>query len=164
MANIRNNLKILNLEQSKKWELEIHITYKKVLNINAKKGVWIETKNKLVGDEIELSCTTDGVIIANVECETVKASVFTSGTIRLSGVASIAEYKITTGGFITGLQVDAETVMAKVTTGGEISCFATKKMDLKVSVGGKIKYRFQGDKSNFTEKISIGGNIIKMKD
>ena len=147
----------------KKRELTIHVYYKKMLNIEARKGAWVETKNQLVGDEIELSCVTDGVIIANVECETVKASVFTSGTIRLSGTASIAEYKVTTGGFITGLQVDAKTVSAKVATGGEISCFATEKMDLKVSAGGRIKYKYEGEESNFTEKVSMGGNIEKIK-
>lgn len=148
----------------KKWDLQIHVSYKKILNINAKKGAWIETKNDLVGDEVELSCTTDGVIKAHLACEIVKASVLTSGTIRLSGKADVAEYKVTTGGFITGLNVDAKTVSAKVTTGGEISCSSTDKMDLKVSVGGTIKYKYSGEDSNFTEKVSMGGTIKKLKD
>lgn len=148
----------------KKWDMEIHITYTKLLNIDASKGGWVEVTAGLQGEEIELSATTDAVIVAQLACETVKASVLVSGTIRLTGTADIAEYKVTTGGFITGLNVKAKTVSAKITTGGEISCYASEKMDLKVSMGGTIKYLFDGEASNFTEKVAVGGNIEKYKE
>ena len=145
----------------KKMSLKIYITFVKVLNLNAKNGGWIETKDALEGDEIEISCTTDGVVHAKLACSNVKASVVTGGTIRLNGTADIAEYKVSTGGFVSGKDVIARQVTSKVSTGGDISCHGTEKMDLKVSAGGTIKYIFDGEIANFTEKVTIAGEIKK---
>ncbi|MEX1002152.1 MAG: head GIN domain-containing protein [Crocinitomicaceae bacterium] len=148
----------------KKWDLEIYVYYKKIVTIQATKGGWVEAQDELEGDKIELSCRGDGVIKAKLACETVDCSIFTSGTMRLSGEVSIAEYKVSTGGFISGVAVEAERVVAKISTGGDISCHATQKMDLKVNMGGTIKYKFDGKKGDFKEKVSLGGEIKEIKD
>lgn len=148
----------------KKWDLTITVTYTKLLNVHAKKGAWIEGLSPLSGDELELSCTGDGVIKAELDCETVNCSIFTSGTMRLTGKAKIADYKVSTGGFISGIGVTVETVVAKVSTGGEISCYATKKIDMKVNTGGTIKYKYDGDAGNLSEKVVITGDIKKIQD
>lgn len=142
----------------KKFSLKIYLTYTSIVEINCKNGGWLETKNALEGDKVTLSCTTDGVIHAQLSCKNVEASILTGGTIRLSGNTDIADYKVNAGGFISGKEVTAKTVVAKVSSGGDISCHGTEKMELKASIG-TIKYVFDGDKKNFTEKATLGATI-----
>mgnify|MGYP002620810744 CR=1 FL=1 len=148
----------------RKLALKIHLTYTSVTEIDCRNGGWLETKNPLEGEQIELHCTTDGVIHAQLACKNVEASILTGGTIRLSGEVEIADYKVNAGGFISGKEVVAKVVNAKVATGGDISCHGTEKMELKVSTGGNIKYIFDGELSNFKEKVTLGGNITKFGD
>lgn len=147
----------------KKWNLTIYVHHKNATTLHAKKGAWIEIDGVLQGDALEFNCTTDGVIKANVDSETLKCGIFTSGTMRLTGKSDIAEYKVSTGGFISAVAVVAKTVVAKVSTGGDISCYGTDNMNLKVNTGGNIKYKYDGDKSNYTEKIVIAGDIKKFQ-
>jgi hypothetical protein len=144
----------------RKLSLKIYLTYTSMVEVNCNKGGWLETKNPLEGEKVTLNVSTDGVIHAQLSCKNVEASVLTGGTIRLSGSADIAQYKVSAGGFISGKEVKAKTVAAKISSGGDISCYASEKMDLKTSIG-TIKYIFEGDKSNFTEKATLGGEIKK---
>lgn len=145
----------------KKMDLKIYITYTKLFELVARSGGWIQADSPLDGDQIELSCGTDGVIKAILACDNVKASISVGGTIRLSGTASYADYKVSTGGFISAVDVVAKSVIGKVSTGGDISCHGVEKMDLKVNTGGTIKYKYDGEDSNYTEKIVISGTIKK---
>ena len=145
----------------KKYDLEIKIYYTDMLSITATNEAWIEAENDLEGEKVELTCRTGGIVKAKLACKTVDCSIFTSGTMRLSGETEVGEYKVSTGGFISAIDLKAKTVDAKISTGGEISCHGTEKMDLKVTMGGTIKYRFDGDKSNLNAKTSIGGDITK---
>ena len=123
----------------------------------------MKCENPLEGDEIELKCSQDAIISAELACETVRASIVTDGDIKLRGTAKIADFKVNVGGFISAVNLEAGDVTAKVATGGEISCWGTEKMDLKVNTGGTIKYRFDGDDSKVSQKTVIAGNIEKIK-
>lgn len=147
----------------KKLELEIYVTYDRISHIESKGGAWIKCENPLDGDEIELKCTQDGIISAELACGTVRASIVTDGDIKLRGTASIADFKVNVGGFISAVGLQVKDVTAKVATGGEISCWGTDKMDLKVNTGGTIKYKFDGEESKLTQKTVIAGNIEKIK-
>ncbi|MBD3637044.1 MAG: DUF2807 domain-containing protein [Crocinitomicaceae bacterium] len=148
----------------KKLELEIYVTYNEISTIEAKGGAWINVEDVLTGNEVELKCASNGIISIELDCKTVKASVApgSNGEIKLKGKAENADLKVMTGGFISAIHLEAKEVVAKVSTGGDISCWATEKMDLKVSISGTIKYTFDGDKSNFNEKTT-GGEIKKYK-
>lgn len=146
----------------RKLGLKIYITYTSIVEITCRNGGWLEAKNPLEGEKITLSCATDAVIHTQLSCKSVEASVLSGGTIRLSGAVDIADYKVSAGGFVSGKEVVAKTVIAKISSGGDISCHATEKMDLKTSIG-TIKYTFDGDKKNFTEKATLKG-VIKPFD
>ncbi|MCB9223513.1 MAG: head GIN domain-containing protein [Crocinitomicaceae bacterium] len=149
----------------KKLELKIYITYEKVLNIDASGGAWIKCESPLEGDEIDLSVRTDGIISAELSCDKVNASIITGKDIRLRGKVGIANLKVSTGGFISAVDLHADEVIAKVSTGGDISCWGSKKMDLKVNTGGTIKYKYDGENesSNVQQKTVIAGNIEKLE-
>ncbi|UKN02943.1 DUF2807 domain-containing protein [Paracrocinitomix mangrovi] len=148
----------------KKLELEIYVTYNELSTIDAKGGSWIQVENVLTGNEIELNCSTDGIISAELDCKTVNASIAATGNgnIKLRGKADYVNLKVATGGFITAKALEAKEVVAKISSGGEISCWAKEKMDLKVTIAGVIKYIYDGDEANFKEKTT-GGEIKKFK-
>lgn len=147
----------------KKMDLKIYITYTKLFELTARSGGWIQADSPLDGDQIQLTCGSDGVIKAKLACENVEASISVGGTIRLTGEANYADYKVSTGGFISAIGVKTKSTMAKISTGGDISCYATEKMNLKVNAGGTIKYKYEGEESNYNEKVVISGNIQKFQ-
>jgi len=142
----------------RKLSLKVYVTYTSLVELTTRNAGWIECKGALEGEKVTISCATDGVIHAKLACKSVEASVLTGGTIRLSGTVDIADYKINAGGFISGKDVKAKEVIAKINSGGDISCHGTEKMELKTTIG-TIKYIFDGDKANFKEKATLGGEI-----
>lgn len=142
----------------RKLSLKIYVTYTSLVEITTRNAGWIECKSVLEGEKVTISCATDGVIHAKLACKSVEAAVLTGGTVRLSGEVDIADYKVNAGGFISGKDVKAKEVVAKINSGGDISCHGTEKMELKTTIG-TIKYIFGGDKANFKEKATLGGEI-----
>jgi hypothetical protein len=146
----------------KERELEVIVYYKKVNELNSKRGIWMIVKEPLVGDEIRLNCGNGGKIKTEVKCETVKLSISGGGSIKLTGTADIAEYSVQVGGVIAAINLDVASVYAEVSTGGEIICYAKEKLDIKISTGGNVSYK--GSPESYSEKIVLGGTIEKLKD
>lgn len=147
----------------KKLELKVYVTYKKISHIESKGASWIKCESKLTGEEIEIKCTQDGYVSAELDCNILRASIITDGDIKLRGKVNIADFKVNAGGFISAVDLKSKDVTAKVSTGGEISVWGTEKMDLKVNTGGTIKYKFDGDESKIAQKTVIAGNIEKIE-
>lgn len=142
----------------RKLSLKVYVTYTSLVELTTRNAGWIECKETLDGEKVTISCATDGVIHAKLACKSIEAAVLTGGTIRLSGAADIADYKVNAGGFISGKDVVAKEVVARINSGGDISCHGTEKMELRTTIG-TIKYIFDGDKANFKEKATLGGEI-----
>ena len=148
----------------KERKLEITVYYKKVTAINSKKGCVLVVQEVMEEDVIHFKSGNGGKIRAKVKCETVIASIGSGGSINISGEANIAEYKVATGGTIDAVNNNVKTVTAKISAGGDIRCAATEKMTNTVSTGGNIHYRFSGADSDYSEKVTLGGEIKKIKD
>jgi hypothetical protein len=142
-------------------ELEVMVYYTSVTEVHSKRGIRLTVKETLVGDQITLNSYSGGKIKATVKCETLKCAISKGGSIKVDGVAAIAEYKISAGGAIAAIHMDVPKILAKVSMGGEVICSANGKLDIEISSGGNVSY--QGEPTEYSEKITLSGKVEKLK-
>lgn len=141
--------------------MDVTIYYKKVLQIDARRGARVTVNNLLKGDVIIFNCSTGGQVKAQIEAGTAKLKISNDGLINVTGTATVAEMEVSTGGTLVATQLTTETSSAKVTAGGSIKVFATIKVTLSVTSGGTITY--YGNPTTVEESIKLGGTIEKGK-
>lgn len=143
----------------KQRSMEVTIYYKKVNQIDSKRGAIVTLNNVLKGDVIIFNCSTGGQVKGEIEATTAKLKISNDGLINLTGKATIAEMEVSTGGTMACGQLFTETSSAKVTAGGSITVNASKKLVASVTSGGTISYK--GNPEIVEESIKLGGTISK---
>jgi len=146
----------------KERQMTVTIYYKKVHQIDARRGARVTLSNTLKGDVITFNCSTGGQVKATIEAGTAKLKISNDGLINVTGTATLAEMEVSTGGTLVASQLVAESASAKVTAGGSIKVHATKKLTCSVTSGGSISYK--GNPESFEESIKLGGTITKLKE
>lgn len=146
----------------KERKMEVTIYYKKVYQIDAKRGARVTVNNPLKGDVISFSCATGGQVKATIEATTAKMKISNDGLINVTGTATMAELEVSTGGTLHASQLVTESASAKVTAGGSITVYATKKLSVSVTSGGSISYK--GNPETYEESVKIAGTITKLSE
>ncbi len=141
--------------------MDVTIYYKKVNQIDARRGARVTVNNLLKSDVITFNCSTGGQVKAQIEAGTAKLKIANDGLINVTGTATIAEMEVSTGGTLVATQLATETASAKVSAGGSIKVNATKKVTATVFSGGSITY--YGNPATVEESVKVGGTIEKGK-
>lgn len=144
----------------KERKMEVTIYYKKVYQIDAKRGARVTVNNTLKGDVITFNCSMGGQVKATIEATSAKLKISNDGLINVSGTSTMAELEVSTGGTLHAGQLVTESASAKVTAGGSITVNASKKLSASVTSGGSISYK--GNPETFEESIKLGGTITKL--
>lgn len=146
----------------KERDMDVTIYYKKVSHIEARRGARITLSNTIKGDVVIFNCSMGGHVKGSVEAGTVKLKISNDGLINLTGTATLAEMEVSTGGTMAVGQLITESASAKVTAGGSITVYATKKLKATVVSGGTISYK--GNPESIEQSTKIAGEIIKLKE
>lgn len=141
----------------KQRDIEMTIYYKKVNQIDAKRGARVTVSNPLKGDVITFTCSMGGQVRAEIEAGTAKLKISNDGLIDVKGTATMAEMEVSTGGTLNAGSLVTESASAKVTAGGSIKVNASKKLSVSVTSGGNITYK--GNPETYEETIKLGGTI-----
>jgi hypothetical protein len=142
--------------------MDVTIYYKKVNQIDARRGARVTVNNLMKGDVITFNCSTGGQVKAELEAGTAKLKISNDGLINVTGKATIAEMEVSTGGTLVATQLITESASAKVSAGGSIKVYASKKVTVTVFFsGGSITY--YGNPATVEESIKVGGTIEKGK-
>lgn len=141
--------------------MDVTIYYKKVNQIDARRGARVTVNNLMKSDVITFNCSTGGQVKAEIEAGTAKLKISNDGLINVTGTATIAEMEVSTGGTLVATQLITESASAKVSAGGSIKVHATKKVTVTVFSGGSITY--YGNPATVEESIKVGGTIEKGK-
>lgn len=142
--------------------MEVTIYYIKVNQIDANRGARVTVNNVIKSDVVTFNCNSGGQVKAQIEAGTAKLKISKDGLINVTGTATIAELEVNTAGTLAASQLITESASAKVTMGGSISVYATKKLSASVTSGGSISYK--GNPETFEESVKIAGTITKLKD
>lgn len=142
--------------------IEVYITYTNLNWLTAKNGCIAEVMNPMEQSAMNFNVESGGKIKANLACKQLKAEITTGGSIHLEGVVDDATYKVSAGGTIGVVSLDARKVYAQITAGGEIILRVKEDLSIKITSGGNVSYI--GTPEAYEQSITLGGKISKLKD
>lgn len=142
--------------------IEVYITYTTLNWLTAKNGCIAEVMNTMEQSAMNFNVESGGKIKAKVACKQLKAEINTGGSIHLEGLVDDATYKVSAGGTIGVVSLDARKVYAQITAGGEIILRVKEDLSIKITSGGNVSYI--GTPEAYEQSITLGGKISKLKD
>jgi len=156
---------------------KLKIRWKKGVNINTHKGIFIEVPFKKIdgvslkgsGDitsedtikssEFNVSLAGSGDITLSINAENTTSKVMGSGNITIEGESDYLEVLVTGSGGFHGFGFDTNDVDAKVTGSGDIEIFVDEKLTGTIIGSGDIDYK--GNPEIEKTKIVGSGDISK---
>ncbi len=142
-------------------QVDVYLNLESLSDVKAfgNANITLKSKESLEISKIELNAQAGGHLFFYLDCGSVEATVSQGGRIALEGFANNLEANVNTGGTIAAMNLEAQNVVAKIKAGGEIFVLPVKKLDAKVTAGGRITYR--GNPEELKTK-TLGGTIEKM--
>ncbi|HTN06697.1 head GIN domain-containing protein [Agriterribacter sp.] len=117
----------------------------------------ITGETKFTGnDKIELGITGSGNMKLEVDAPAIEAKITGSGDIYLSGITKDIKCSTTGSGKIDATELKAENAVVKTFGSGNISVFASVKLNATVNGSGDITYKGGG---SVTSKIHGSGSV-----
>lgn len=175
-VNIKKGVKILSGER----RLKVIASSPSLNQVEIKGSADVYLKGTIKGADLNLNITGSGDIEAenlqytnlssfvkgsgdidlkNVKATTVRTIVSGSGDVDIKGSTQWATLTVNGSGDISAEKLTATEVVATVAGSGDITCYASKKLDAKVSGSGDIEYKGspsvvnkQGKKSSISGK------------
>lgn len=108
------------------------------------------------GEEVKVQVTGSGDIELELDAPAVKAGVTGSGDIKLSGHTRDIDCSTTGSGTIKATDLKAENAKARTSGSGNISVYASQKVDAGVTGSGDIRYKGGATASS---KITGSGSV-----
>lgn len=157
-VNIKKGVKILSGER----RLKVIASSPSLTQVEIKGSADVYLKGTIKGADLNLSITGSGDIEAenlqytnlssflkgsgdidlkNVKATTVRTIVSGSGDVDIKGSTKWATLTVNGSGDISAEKLTADEVVATVAGSGDITCYASKKLDAKVSGSGDIEYK-----------------------
>lgn len=142
-----------------------HVTvyYKDLKEIHVKNDgeVFTEPNVFLKADSISLRCSIGGKIKVGINAKSLSTTIKQGGSILIEGSSDKLYATILTGGRLSASKLKNKSTWAEVKMGGTMILKPQDYLDAKVSAGGTIKY--QGEPKKIDEKVSLGGEIKKIR-
>lgn len=107
-------------------------------------------------EQVKVQVTGSGDIELELDAPEVKAGVSGSGDIKLSGTTRDIDCSTTGSGTIKATDLKAENAKARTTGSGNISVYASMKIDAGITGSGNIRYKGGGTVSS---KVSGSGSV-----
>ncbi|MEM7509421.1 MAG: head GIN domain-containing protein [Bacteroidota bacterium] len=144
---------------AKDYHINAKLTYTSLEKIHASAGADIDIQDVIKGEYLELHAGSGAEIDLEAEATEIYQRAGEGAFITISGTAQKAEIKASTGGGVYGDDFEAGTVLAKVSTGGEVSIQVKDYLDVHSSTGGEFVYA--GNPEKMRTASSLGGTIIR---
>ncbi|PKP36759.1 MAG: hypothetical protein CVT98_07110 [Bacteroidetes bacterium HGW-Bacteroidetes-15] len=138
--------------------VEVYLTYNELRDIYVSGSGRVSFQGILVGDKVVMNAS-NGEIDAKVDLRTLDASASKGGSIRLDGKLGSYEAKISTGGVLSALDLQADSVFIKVNTKGIAKIIAKELLDADIKTGATLTLSGTPNKKNI--KSGIGVTILE---
>lgn len=157
-VNIKQGVKILSGER----RLKVIASSPSLKKVEVKGSADVYLKGTVRGTDLQLAVQGSGDIgaedlqyttissivkgsgdidLMKIKATTVEGEVSGSGDVEMSGAAQQATYTVRGSGDISADKLIVTNVVATVSGSGDISCYASKRLDAKVSGSGDIEYK-----------------------
>ncbi len=142
-----------NYRWSKDEPCEVHIRMPEIVAITAERGSDVYCKNTLQGDVVFLKASGGSDIYVTIQCNTIKTTAASGGSITLKGNGENISAKALEGGNVWAKGFKAAYANVNANAGSQIEVQVSHYLDA-VSNGGDIRYRGSPAKKSIKESGS----------
>ena len=122
-------------------KITVNVSMAEVKSLAASGSGGFYSKGTLKGDKVDLGISGSVIVDMDLKAEKLEVGVSGSTKISLKGTVTNVEYGISGSASVDALALNAETVEVGVSGSGDLAVNATKKLDISVSGGAKVRYK-----------------------
>ncbi len=156
---------VLYIEHKDRWfrsrdQVRVYVTMREIRGLKLAGSGNIIGETPITTDELELGISGSGNIKLDVTANEINSGISGSGNIRLSGKTTDHNFKISGSGDVNTLDLKAENCVIQISGAGDAKVNVAKRLDVKVSGSGSIRYTGDPDKVN--SNVSGSGSVQKI--
>ncbi len=137
----------------------IYITYHQINSISLSAASNVSIQDTLNAESLTIDVNTSSELDGAIQAESAEFSVGQGSTLRLRGFVNGYEARVNTGGILSAIDLIADKVYVRASTGANAKVKATKKLEAKVLTGGSLTYTGNPELKNI--KTFIGADVVE---
>lgn len=136
---------------------KVHLTVKNIEELKATSGSDAVSKGIIKAEELEVETSSGADMRIEVEAKHVTSNSSSGSNLKISGTAETHETSASSGSSLHAYSLKAKEVTASVSSGADISVYASESISARASSGGDIRYK--GSPKKVNKKTSSGGGV-----
>lgn len=145
---------------SKNKKAKVTLFYQDLDMIEVTSGGMIDAENTITSDEIDLHCSSGGMIKLELDGREVDVDLSSGALVTLSGEAKELEVEVSSGALLDAEGLKGMDVEVDVSSAGVVKVFATESLDAEASSAGSVQYK--GNPVKVRSQTSSAGSINEM--
>jgi hypothetical protein len=142
-----------------KVNVKVYVTYVNLDKISASSASSVFSEGVIKTDHIDIAASSAANIEVSIEANSAMVDTSSAGEVVLEGKSTKFEVEASSAGDVDAYKFDCETVVARVSSGGEAKLSVSKDLEAHASSGGDIRYR--GNPGRTNTNSSSGGSVKK---
>ncbi len=136
---------------------KVYLTVTTLEELKATSGSDVYSESVIKVKDLELSTSSGADMRIEIDADNVKTHSSSGSDLRVSGKANSHYSSASSGSSIKAYSLESKDVTAKVSSGADISVYATESINAKASSGGDIRYK--GNPEKVSKRTSSGGGV-----
>ena len=157
-----SSLRIKMRDNRNSWNkvnVKVYVTYVTLEKISASSASSVFSDGVIKTDHIDIATSSAANVEVSLDANSVMVDTSSAGEVVLEGKSPKLEVEASSAGDVDAYKLECETVVAKVSSGGEAKLSVSKDLEAQASSGGDIRYR--GNPSRTNTHSSSGGSVKK---
>jgi hypothetical protein len=138
----------------------VKIYYTALQEISANAGSKISSKEKIEGDNIDVSASSGSSVSLQITTSKIGANASSGSRLNLYGKCINGDFDASSGATISASDLSVENLEVDASSGASLDVWATESIDADSSSGGNIKFKGEPKKKKLSRNMS-GGRIDK---
>lgn len=152
-------LKIKTRNGVRNADADITVTFREIESVYSSGSSYIELKDALEGENMEIQCSGSGDIRGKVKGEDLKIKISGSANVELTGSAREIDFTSSGSGNLDAYGVEAEEVEVSISGSSKAKVYASKSLEVSISGSGDVYYKGSPDIERM--RVSGSGSVRK---
>ncbi len=139
--------------------VKVYVTYVNLEKISASSASSVFSDGVIKADHLDIGASSAANVEVKLDANSVMVDTSSAGEVVLEGKSLKLEIEASSAGDVDAYKLESETVVAKVSSGGEAKISVSKDLEAHASSGGDIRYR--GNPTRTNTHASSGGSVKK---
>lgn len=136
---------------------KVYLTVTSIEELRATSGSDVYSQGVIKARDLDVSTSSGADMRIEVDADNVTSSSTSGSDLRISGTTNTHSTSATSGSSVHAYGLESKDVTARVSSGADISVYASESIEARASSGGDIRYKGNPEKVN--KKSSSGGGI-----